>query len=83
VFEVLSFAAPRKDWTPVERDAAHFLYALGRVNEVEGTAVIQPPPPGRAGTSSYERVLRWFGEEDVTTVAPDELTSQLALEVHA
>jgi hypothetical protein len=81
VFEVLSFAAPRKDWTPVERDAAHFLYALGRVTDVEGTAVIQPPPDRRAGTASYERVRRWFGDEAVTTVAPDDLASQLALDI--
>jgi len=81
VYEVLSFAVPRKDWTPVERDAAHFLYALGRVNDLEGKAVIQPPSEGRAGTTSYERVRRWLDDEDVRMLAPDELTEQLALDV--
>lgn len=82
VFEVLSFAVPRKDWTPVERDAAHFLYALRRVGHVEGRAVIQPPSERRAGRTSYERVRRWLDEEDVPTLAPDELTTpQLELDV--
>ena len=31
VFEVLSFAVGRKDWTPVERDAGHFLYAMTKL----------------------------------------------------
>jgi hypothetical protein len=82
VLEVLSFAVPRKDWTPIERDAAHFLYALRRVDDLEARAVIQPPAEGRAGTTSYERVRRWLDDEDVRTLAPDELTpSQLALDV--
>lgn len=38
----------------------------------------------RAGTASYERVLRWFEEEDVRVLAPDELTpEQLALDIAA
>jgi hypothetical protein len=82
VLEVLSFAVPRKDWTPIERDAAHFLYALGRVDDLEPRAVIQPPAEGRAGTASYERVRRWFDDEAVPTFAPADLTpSQLALDV--
>lgn len=82
VFEVLSFAVPRKDWTPIERDAAHFLYALGRVEEVEPRAVIQPPPEGRAGTTSYERVRRWLDDEEIPMLAPDELSAeQLALDI--
>lgn len=81
VLGVLSFAVPRKDWTPVERDAAHFLYALGRLHDVQGRAVIQPPAESRAGAASYERVRRWLDDDDVPTVAPDDLTpSQLALE---
>jgi hypothetical protein len=66
VLEVLSFAVPRKDWTPIERDAAHFLYALRRVN-ADGRAVIQPPAEAPAATASYERILRWLDDEDVPT----------------
>jgi hypothetical protein len=82
VLEVLSFAVPRKDWTPIEQDAAHFLYALGRVDDIEGRAVIQPPAEGRAGRASYDRIRRWLDDENVPTLAPDELIpSQLALEL--
>jgi hypothetical protein len=79
VLEVLSFAVPRKDWTPVERDAGHFLYALSRL-DVAGRAVIQPPHGGNGAVESYERVLRWLEAERVPTVEPEELVpTQLEL----
>jgi hypothetical protein len=61
VIEVLSFAAPRKDWTPIEHDAGHFLYAANEL-EVAPSAVIQPPENGTADAAheSYERVVRWL-----------------------
>lgn len=81
VLEVLSFAAPRKDWTPIERDAAHFLYALSHV-DAEGRAVVQPPADLAPAASSFKRVLRWFDDEGVPTLSPEELTdSQLALDI--
>jgi hypothetical protein len=82
VLEVLSFAAPRKDWTPVERDAGHFLYAV-RTLELPGRGVVQPPSDqvGNGNVESYERVLRWFDHEGVPVVEPGELVdTQLALE---
>jgi hypothetical protein len=61
VIEVLSFATPRKDWTPVEHDAGHFLYAANELH-IEPSAVIQPPENGGADPAheSYDRVLRWL-----------------------
>jgi hypothetical protein len=80
VFEVLSFAVGRKDWTPVERDAGHFLYALRRV-DVEGRAVVQPPSEGES-VDAYERVRRWFELDAVPTLALEELEdTQLELEL--
>jgi hypothetical protein len=80
VLEVLSFAAPRKDWTPVERDAGHFLYAV-RTLELPGRGVVQPPSEQVGKVESYERILRWFDREDVPVVEPTELAdTQLLLE---
>jgi hypothetical protein len=72
VLEVLSFATPRKDWTAVERDAGHFLYALSRL-DVPGRAVIQPPADRNGAAESYERVRRWLEADDVPTVEPEDL----------
>jgi len=79
VIEVLSFAAARKDWTPTEKDAGHFLYAMGE-SSVPGTAVILGPGEagGSAADASYERVRRWFEGSDVPVMAPDEV-GQLSL----
>ncbi|MDP9222907.1 MAG: hypothetical protein M3P18_03460 [Actinomycetota bacterium] len=80
VLEVLSFAADRKDWTPVERDAGHFLYALSRLS-IAGRAVIEPPVNGNGATSSYERVRRWLAREHVPDIRADELIdTQLELD---
>ncbi len=80
VLEVLSFAAARKDWTPVERDAGHFLYALQRL-KIEGKAVVQPPSDGNGAATSYERVRGWLDDEHVRIVSPDELADrQLVLD---
>jgi hypothetical protein len=73
VLEVLSFAAPRKDWAPIERDAGHFLYALQRL-ALNGTAVIQPPGDDSKALESWERVRRWMESEEVRTIEPNELT---------
>jgi hypothetical protein len=81
--EVLSFAAPRKDWSPLEKDAGHFLFALQQL-EVAGAAVVQPPPPELEEASEpYARIRRWFDRAEVPVSAPDEVTSgalSLALE---
>lgn len=76
VIEVLSFAAERKDWAPIERDAGHFLFALGQLGLV-GAAVVQPPSPASQSRASepYRRVRRWLDKHGVQTVTPDEATS--------
>jgi hypothetical protein len=79
VIEVLSFATARKDWAPIERDAGHFLYAVGRVG-LPGRAVIEPPSDGDGAQASFERVLRWLKRENVPSLRPDELDEvQLSL----
>lgn len=75
VLQVLSFATQRRDWTPVEHDAGHFLYALGKV-DASGATVIQPPPD--TGTHdafvSHGRVHRWFEREGVRAVEAEHLS---------
>lgn len=82
VLEVLSFAAPRQDWTPVEYNAGHFLYALSRV-EASGAGLIKPPSDmsRQNAVSSYGRVRRWFNATGVPTIEPDDL--KMPLEVAA
>ncbi len=73
IFGVLSFAAARKDWTPILHDAGHFLYALERVR-TPGKAVIQPPGPGPTDAASvHDRVVRWLDEAKVEHLLPEEL----------
>lgn len=76
VVEVLSFAAPRKDWTPVERDAGHFLFALKELG-TDGKAVIVPPARSSApnsGQESYSRITRWLTKAKVPVLAPEDVT---------
>jgi len=82
VVDVLSFAAPRKDWTPLERDAGHFLFGLGHVN-LPGIAVVQPPTDTTASIAkeTHDRVRRWFVESKVEIRSPEEIVKpQLTLD---
>jgi hypothetical protein len=81
VFEVLSFAAQRKDWTPLERDAGHFLFALEKASVGQATAVVQPPTEQESGAwSSYYRIDRWLEQAHVARKTLDELEDkQLAV----
>ena len=62
--EALSFAVPRKDWSPVEKDAGHFLYALNRAR-LPGRAIIEPPSEEShdGAAEPYERVSRWLADD--------------------
>lgn len=75
VLQVMSFATGRQDWTPVEHDAGHFLYALGRAS-TSGTSIIQPPSETglQSAFTSYNRVRRWFHAEGVATIEPGYLS---------
>jgi hypothetical protein len=72
VLEVLSFAGDRKDWTPVEHDAGHFLYGV-RHAEVDARAVVVPPPADDQAAAAHDRVRRWFERESIQTVSVDDL----------
>lgn len=79
--EVLSFGAARKDWTPVERDAGHFLFAVEQL-QLRGRAVIQPPSDegDELASATHMRVRRWLDSREVPIQHPDELLDvQLAL----
>ncbi len=81
--DILSFAAPKQDWVPAERDAGHFLFGLGRLH-LAGMAVIQPPTVDSRpeAHTSFERVRRWFEQASVPVREPDELAqSQLHLSI--
>jgi hypothetical protein len=72
VYEVLSFATARKDWTPVERDAGHFLYAVGQL-KLPARAVISPPAEANGAADAYNRVSRWFDKEKVERLGVEDL----------
>jgi hypothetical protein len=75
--EVLSFAGERKSWTPIEHDAAHFLYGLQMLGEergLAGRAVIEPPSNGNGAVEAHGRVVRWLDREGVPTNTPAEIT---------
>jgi hypothetical protein len=74
VVEVLSFAAPRKDWTPIEKDAGHFLFALRELS-LSGSAVISAPngTVGNGAAEAHERVTRWLDGAHVPILAPGDL----------
>jgi hypothetical protein len=76
-FDVLSFATPKKDWIPAERDAGHFLYGLERLG-IPGIAVIQAPSEEtrEEASSSFERVRHWFEEASVPVRDPAELADK-------
>lgn len=81
VVEVLSFAAPRKDWAPVERDAGHFLYARRRL-DVPGRAIIQPPTGETGAVESHDRIQRWLENDEVPSITVDDLQhAQQALDI--
>jgi hypothetical protein len=82
VVEVLSFAGERKDWTPVEYDAGHFLYSCQHAG-VEARAVVVPPTGDDHASAAYQRVQRWLGNEAIPTVGLDEFlaTPQQSLEL--
>lgn len=68
VAEVLSFATQRRKWEDVENDAAHFLYGLERVREVQGSAILKAPDgltASPAADESYRRVRNWMIDADV------------------
>jgi hypothetical protein len=78
VLDVLSFATSAQNWVPVEHDAGYFLYAMERVHS-KGLAVIQEPTDSSHSNAvrAYKRVVRWFDEARVPTVAPDKVTEAL------
>jgi hypothetical protein len=79
--EVLSFAVERKSWTPIEQDAAHFLYGLRLLREqrdMEGRAVVEPPANGNGASESHDRIRRWLSREGVPTLTPEDIADPQA-----
>jgi hypothetical protein len=71
VVEVLSFAGERKDWTPVEQDAGHFLYGCRHANVIP-RAVVLPPTGDEAAEASYNRVTRWLDHEAIPSTSLEQ-----------
>ena len=76
VVEVLSFETPRKDWTPVLHDAAHFLFAVEHV-DADRIAIVQPPraDSDRSAVDAHERVGRWFRGAETALQTLDQFVS--------
>jgi hypothetical protein len=78
VVGVFSFANPNRDWAEVEREAAHFAFAVERLRKtnpgVNAAAIIQAAPQGiNDSTSSTQRVGRWLQSAGVRELSPDTL----------
>jgi hypothetical protein len=65
----LSFASGAREWTSVEKDAGHFLYASSHV-DAGPVVVLQPPidPGASAASAAYHRVRRWLDRESIQAV---------------
>lgn len=74
VTEVLSFANSKQKWTAEEHDAGHFLYALHFVDNPP-LAMVEPPTEISldVAITSYERVMDWFGNEDIEVLKTEDL----------
>ena len=74
VVAVLSFAETGQD-NDVERDAAHFVYALAQLGtrgaQPAAAAIIQDPVSGaNEAISSRQRVAKWLSDAGAATIAP-------------
>jgi Protein of unknown function (DUF3037) len=79
VISVLSFASSRKDWSPIEKDAGHFLYAREQLG-LPASAVLQEPAQGASDAREhFERVQRWMTDASVRITDPNELVSDPGL----
>ncbi len=77
--EALSFATGAQDWSNVERDAGHFLYARRHVSST-ALCVLQPPGDraNAQAVQSWSRVAKWLTEESVRVIAPAGLSAAVA-----
>ena len=66
VMGILSYDAPRKDWSPIEKDAGHFICGVQMLG-LEGTATILHPSQDASSDAkrSHDRVLRMLDHADV------------------
>jgi len=71
VIEVLSFAGDRKDWTPIEHDAGHFLYSCSQV-DVDARVIFRPPNGNPGGRAAYQRVSRWLKQEAIRSATDEQ-----------
>jgi hypothetical protein len=78
VYQALSFAGTRKDWSPVLHDAGHFIFALERVKTSAATAILQEPTGdrGETGEKAYERVEKWLDDARVKVVPAQDVLSK-------
>jgi hypothetical protein len=74
-----SFHVTRRHWSSIEHEAAHFLYAIGRLSQA-AVSVIEPPArdADAAATGSYERVGRWFADAGVEVTSLSTLPGLVA-----
>ena len=75
--EVLSFDGQLKDWSGIERDAGHFLFAVQQLDGVDPVCVVQAPKLDAqdVATESYGRVRRWLDKSHVETLEAGAIAS--------
>ena len=77
--EVLSFAVDKVDWTRVERDAGHFLFAISRV-AADPLCVVQPPSVSGEveAKRSHDRIRQWLDTESIPVLLPGDVSRYAA-----
>lgn len=77
VMSVLSFGGNRKDWSPIEKDAGHFLCGVYQL-DVPGKAAIVPPSVDSSSDAkrAHDRVLHMLDRADVGTADVSVLLGQ-------
>jgi hypothetical protein len=67
VMSILSYGSTRKDWSPIEKDAGHFLCALGQMDDLSGVVAVLAPPTDAPSDArrSHQRVLHMLDRAEV------------------
>lgn len=71
-----SFEGARREWSRIEHETGHFLYAVEHLRR-DAICVIQPPAQTAddAAAASYSRVGRWLTDAGVTVATPAALAT--------
>ena len=80
IIHAQTFDGARRDWSRLEQETAHFLFASEQIRG-EAICVVQPPTERNgveAGARSYSRVERWIADAGAAMIGPSAVASVAA-----